>query len=477
MATSQSKRIIPGPIELDLAEKALLCKYELEVTELDSNLKPLNIHLKPSVKSIKLEHLISSDTDCEELATQIVSRLAKIVSRTKIPEVSSHISNLKTYLFPPPSHSRKSSSVQSSHSDTSRTTDDPPQTQRHSANVSSLSIPSSSSHTSDKSSPKTPFPFINILSLPVSAQELEVYLHKLYDSPLDMEEGTGLIAALALRVKHLPLIVESPALLSALSNTFQTEGKKSLTLSFNIILCFSSLCVFKDFYKILFEYKVDSMVLKLVKWELKRYKQFMKDLKKRKGPEEQSKVEETLLQVKNQRRLLNCCLFLILNILNNNIDYATKLKRKDFVFDLITLLKINDSVLNWLSCLILFHFSVRPNVSEFIPNSAELIDILINQILGSWPKVPLELRQITFKLLQNLLKFEQFRHAAMECGTFPLLVKILSDLIDKMMSSSSVDKNTLNDFNSITRILYLISIDSEFRRLLDQNDSFNILLT
>ncbi|KAL0205161.1 hypothetical protein P9112_000468 [Eukaryota sp. TZLM1-RC] len=444
MATHESKRVIPGPIELDTQQKCLRVKYDLEVNQLDANTQVISSSTQPKEKIVKLEHLITAETNASELAVEIVQKLSKIVSSKQTPLVTQLLQQLQRSLFAPP----------------------PLQipTSRHSSRTTS----SATSRKSNDTPSPTPFPFLNILSLPATTNQLDSYLSLFYNELSDKEDGAAHIACLALKPSNIPLVTSNHAVISALSRTLSEDYKKSVSLSLYISLSFLSFSYYEDFIHFLSDYDVDSMILKYLSTEVKRFRVLQNDIKEKK--KEGSSIDRDVIKVRNQTRLLTAYLAMIINLIDGSDSFLSNIDTSKFISKLFLILKIQDPILSWLCLLIIQRLSLVKFWVELLFNS-NLLSFLVT-ILDKYPNIPSEFKNSVFKVLINLFHNDQLRQNALSEGIVPVLVKMLTFIVDKMFNSGD-NKVLLSDFNYVTKIIYQLSLDSEFQRLFDRSKTFD----
>lgn len=72
---------------------------------------------------------------------------------------------------------------------------------------------------------------------------------------------------------HVHLSI-TEALLSALSRVLREEWKRSIELSTNIVYSFFCFSTYNEFHSIIIQYKIGSLCMDVIDYELKRYDQW-----------------------------------------------------------------------------------------------------------------------------------------------------------------------------------------------------------
>lgn len=73
--------------------------------------------------------------------------------------------------------------------------------------------------------------------------------------------------------------------MSALSRVLREDWRKSLDLTTNIIYTFFCFSTYTHFHSVIVQYKIGSLCMDVIEYELKRYEQMKQDLDKRKNAE------------------------------------------------------------------------------------------------------------------------------------------------------------------------------------------------
>jgi hypothetical protein len=110
------------------------------------------------------------------------------------------------------------------------------------------------------------------------------------------------------------------AVLSALSRVLREDWRKSLDLTTNIIYTFFCFSTYTHFHSVIVQYKIGSLCMDVIEYELKRYEQMKQDLDKRKNAESgakdmnksQDNLDGTIMNVEKPKEvsLLSFCLWI-----------------------------------------------------------------------------------------------------------------------------------------------------------------------
>lgn len=75
-------------------------------------------------------------------------------------------------------------------------------------------------------------------------------------------------------ILHNIVLLLSEALLSALSRVLREEWKRSIELSTNIVYTFFCFSTYNEFHPVIIQYKIGSLCMDVIDYELKRYDQW-----------------------------------------------------------------------------------------------------------------------------------------------------------------------------------------------------------
>ena len=347
------RKVKAGRLDVHPTEKALVVNYELEATILGELGDPMLGDRKECQKIIRLKSL-NEHTDITALAKEVINK-CKLIHPSKVPEVEQllyYLQNRKDRN----SNSRGSSGVSgggnSNIGANSVDSDDPD----HALRVQSASLHRYSPVPDCEDGDKQEMANIN---------DLEDYIELLYEEVASKVKGSNSILQLARNPDNLEELSQNETLLGALSRVLREDWKVSIDLSTNIIYVFFCFSTFSQFHPIIAHYKVGSLVMDIVEYEISRYRQFRSDEAKRKAKAEINGSSESAnmsnseagdgasdvhatTQTKNERRFnafvskqeqaLRVSIYLLLNLAEKG-DVEEKMKRKGIVKSLVSLLE------------------------------------------------------------------------------------------------------------------------------------------
>ncbi|CAG9566979.1 unnamed protein product [Danaus chrysippus] len=103
---------------------------------------------------------------------------------------------------------------------------------------------------------------------------IDEYVELLYDDIPEKIKGSSLILQLARNPDNLIELARNEALLSALSRVLREEWKRSIELSTNIVYTFFCFSTYLEFHPVIIQYKIGSLCMDVIDYELKRYDQW-----------------------------------------------------------------------------------------------------------------------------------------------------------------------------------------------------------
>ena len=346
------RKVKAGRLDVHPTEKALVVNYELEATILGELGDPMLGDRKECQKIIRLKSL-NEHTDITALAKEVINK-CKLIHPSKVPEVE----QLLYYLQNRKEHRNTNgggSSTTASGNNVDSGNDDP----EHALRVQSASLHRYSPVPNSDDGDKQEMANINYL---------EDYIELLYEEVASKVKGSNSILQLARNPDNLEELSQNETLLGALSRVLREDWKVSIDLSTNIIYVFFCFSTFSQFHPIIAHYKVGSLVMDIVEYEISRYRQFRSDELKRKSKAEAAGINEsgnptddvdgngggnengsqTSVSSKNERRFnafvnkqeqaLRVSIYLLLNLAEKG-DVEEKMKRKGIVKSLVSLLE------------------------------------------------------------------------------------------------------------------------------------------
>lgn len=114
-------------------------------------------------------------------------------------------------------------------------------------------------------------------------RNIDEYIELLYEDLPERIKGSAFILQLARNPDNLEELEKNEAVLSALSRVLREDWRKSLDLSTNIIYVFFCFSTYSRFHNVIVQYKIGSLCMEVIEFELKRYEQMKADLDQKKG--------------------------------------------------------------------------------------------------------------------------------------------------------------------------------------------------
>ncbi|XP_039278704.1 kinesin-associated protein 3 [Nilaparvata lugens] len=230
------RRVRSGTIDVHPLETALIVNYEVEAVILGEHGQQLLSEKKDCQKIIRLKRL-DANTDCSALAKDVCDKCT-LIHKSKQAEVEHLIYYLR---------SRKENAFAES--------------MESPRPYSGCESPSPGGQTTAEGK----------AAASASFAQLEDYLELLYEDLPDKVRGSALILQLAQDSNNLNELAKRESVLSALSRVLREDWKKSIELSTNIVHTFFCFSIYSTFHPIIRRYKVGSLILEIVKFELERY--------------------------------------------------------------------------------------------------------------------------------------------------------------------------------------------------------------
>ncbi|XP_055911716.1 kinesin-associated protein 3 isoform X1 [Eupeodes corollae] len=266
------KRWKGGSIEPHPTDKALIVNYQLEATVFGEPNNPMIEEKKDCQKIIRLKTL-SAKTDPAALAREVVER-CDLIHKSQLADVEQIIFYLKN---------RKNN-----------TGNDIADNNSH---RSTSAVRSSSKSTP----PQKP---------DVSINHIDEYVELLYEDLGERIRGSDMILQVARNADNLDELEKNEAALSALSRVLREDWRKSLDLSTNIIYIFFCFSTYTKFHPVIVKYKIGSLCMDVIDFELKRYENMRSELDVRKNPnastrmskEKLNRSSDELLDIMNEEK-------------------------------------------------------------------------------------------------------------------------------------------------------------------------------
>ena len=112
-----------------------------------------------------------------------------------------------------------------------------------------------------------------------SMAKLESYIELLYEEAEGKIRGTSLILQLAKQNENLEDLSKNESLIGALYRVLREDGRKHYALAVNITFTFFYFASFSSFHPVLTRFKVGSLLMEIIRWELQRFDQWESELK------------------------------------------------------------------------------------------------------------------------------------------------------------------------------------------------------
>lgn len=247
------KRWKGGTIEPHPTEKALIVNYKLEAAVFGEPGDPMLEDKKDCQRIIRLKSL-NAKTDPAVLAREVVDK-CDLIHKSQLSDIEQiiyYLKNRKNVETPAPTAAGVGSG-----SGTGSTG------QR------------SASRTSGKVSPHE--------TEKASIRNIDEYIELLYEDLPEKIKGSRLILQLARDPDNLGELEKNEAVLSALSRVLREDWRRSLDLSTNIIYIFFCFSTYTNFHSVIVNYKIGSLCMDVIDYELRRYDQMKSDLDARKS--------------------------------------------------------------------------------------------------------------------------------------------------------------------------------------------------
>ncbi|XP_032594240.1 kinesin-associated protein 3 [Drosophila grimshawi] len=268
------KRWKGGCIEPHPTDKALIVNYQLEATVFGEPNNPMIEEKKNCQKIIRLRSL-TAKTDPAALAREVVDK-CELIHKSQLNDVEQIIFYLKNrkdntsndIADNPHTNSRRSAALHTS------------QTRSAARSHSSVAaIPSSGMGTGSNGPTTVPIPTAD-----VSINNIDEYVELLYEELSERVRGSAMILQMARNPDNLEELEKNEACLSALSRVLREDWRKSLDLSTNIIYIFFCFSTYTKFHPLIVQYKIGSLCMDVIDYELRRYETMRNELDIRKQP-------------------------------------------------------------------------------------------------------------------------------------------------------------------------------------------------
>ncbi|XP_074113836.1 kinesin associated protein 3 [Cotesia typhae] len=465
------RKVRSGTLDVHPTEKALVVNYDVEALILGELGDPMLGDRKECQKIIRLKSL-NADTNVSLLAKEVMEKCS-LIHESKLHEVEQLIYYLQNRKMNEEQPSRPASST-NSEGDLER------------AVISNV----------------------------------DSYIELLYEEIPDKIKASALILQLARIPDNLLELTKNESLLSALARVLREDWRRSIELSTNIVYIFFCFSTYTQFHSIILEYRIGSLCMEIIDYELQRYDQWRDDMEKRRRYFEtttglvlfpsvtsiSSDVDKKLKLTddiwtteapldyelkrrsteinfhvtdaeikrmkddlekyrkkfknltKKQEQLLRVAYYLLLNIAENT-DVERKMRKKNIISMIIkTLDRTNTDLL-------ILIITFLKKLSIFRENK----DVMANEnIIEKLPRLlqnnsNIDLVQITLKLLFNLSFDLKLRGKMIRVGLLPKLIKLLG-------------LNEIKNKATILGLLYHLSMDDKVKLMFNNTDCTQLII-
>jgi len=232
------RRIKFDSVDVHPVEKALVVFYRIEAVLLSQEGEAVAGEKRESQKLIKVQSLNSS-TDVSGLAKEVILQ-CKLIPSSRVNEVQ----QLLSYLQQRPDKAEKSSRLTTNHMKNDDINDILCQTDEE-----------------------------------ASIGKIESYIELLYEEVERKISGTSLILQLARQSENLQDLSQNEALIGVLYRVLREDGRRHFALAINITFIFFCLASYSTFHQVLTRFKVGSLLMEIIRWELQRFEQWDSELK------------------------------------------------------------------------------------------------------------------------------------------------------------------------------------------------------
>ncbi|XP_076228835.1 kinesin associated protein 3 isoform X2 [Nomia melanderi] len=454
------RKVRSGTLDVHPTEKALVVNYDVEALILGELGDPMLGDRKECQKIIRLKSL-NADTNVSLLAKEVIEKCS-LIHESKLREVEQLIYYLQN---------RKTN-------DTSTSND----------NNSQPSRPASSNSISADNGEIERAIISNVDS----------YIELLYEEIPGKIKGSSLILQLARVPDNLHELTKNESLLSALARVLREDWRRSIELSTNIVYIFFCFSTYSQFHNIVLEYRIGSLCMDIIDFELCRYDQWKEDMEKRRrhfenttgltffssvndnydkktkiiddiwntdGPldyetkkrstdisvteNDIKKLKEELEKsrkkfkslIKKQEQLLRVAFYLLLNIAEN-MEVERKMRKKNIIGMLIKTLDRTNTDLLILVIAFLKKLSIFRENKDLMAEG-NIIEKVPRLLQNNNPDLVLS----TLKLLFNLSFDTKLRARMIRVGLLPKLIKLLgqSDVKNKTIILGSLYHTSMDD--------------------------------
>ncbi|KYN28624.1 Kinesin-associated protein 3 [Trachymyrmex cornetzi] len=431
------RKVRSGTLDVHPTEKALVVNYDVEALILGELGDPMLGDRKECQKIIRLKSL-NADTNVSLLAKEVMEKCS-LIHESKLHEVEQLIYYLQN-----------------------RRTND-------------ISAGSDSNFQPPRPASSNSLITENIEVERSVISNVDSYIELLYEEIPAKIKGSLLILQLARVPDNLLELTKNESLLSALARVLREDWRRSIELSTNIIYIFFCFSTYSQFHNIVLEYRIGSLCMDIIDFELRRYDQWKEDMEKLKkrsvevsitvSESDVKKLKEELEKsrkkfkslTKKQEQLLRVAFYLLLNIAENAMEVERKMRKKNVIGMLIKTLDRTNTDLLILVVTFLKKLSIfRENKDLMIEEN--IIDKLPRLLQNNNADLVLS----TLKLLFNLSFDAKLRARMIRVGMLPKWIKLLSQADIKNKST-------------IVGLLYHVSMDDKVKAMFTNTDCISMV--
>lgn len=253
---------------------------------------------------------------------------------------------------------------------------------------------------------------------PASMTRVESYVEMLYEDTDDKVRGSAMVLELARNPENLSELAANDTLLCALARVLREDGRKNTQLATNLAYVFFCFSTFSQFHPLIAEYKLGSVCVDLVEYELRRHAHWKESRKSDPGSDADRSWRKYQALVRRQDQLLRVCLYLLLNIAEDARNEIKMVNR-----GLIPMLV--DCLQREQTDLLLLVVCFLKKLSIYFENKTEMARLpTIERLVPLVGKAPLN--AIVLRLLLNLSFDVELRVTMLREGLLPKLVTCLS---------------------------------------------------
>ncbi|KAK9720460.1 hypothetical protein QE152_g22020 [Popillia japonica] len=440
----------PGTLDVHPSLNALVLNYELEVQILGDNENVL-FGEKTNMKKIIELPMLNTRTDCNALAKEVLAQ-CDLLHPSRLVEVEQTIYYLKKRKM---THTPKEN-------DTSK----------------------SPNNTDDVAN-------INCLN---------EYVELLYEGLSDKVKASHLILILARDPENLESLSRNETFLSALARVLREDWKKSIVLSTNLIFIFFCFSTYSTFHHVILHYKIGSLCMDIIDFELRRYDEWKAELDGQKLPADSSAIRRpcpnsaSMSEIPrsripepvrpksgnfsdvNMKSVMDGSVYDDLSNSTESISEKKQLSEVEKVKKYRTLIRKQEQLLR-VAFYLLLNIAEDENVEEKMAkkNIVGLLKLSIMQCnkdamadLNVIEKLPrmlqtnnADLVHLTLKILFNLSFDGDLRSKMIKIGLLPKLVSLLTDdrhqnIVIKLLYHLSYDEDVKAQF-AFTECVSLIA--------------------